>query len=141
MTIGAYTAAVIAAIAYFAGTQDPDMAKTMSFLMGVGIISSGPVAITGFIDWKRLPKHTPAWKTGLIHMIVTGVATVMFIVAWQAKEATFEKGVITTSSFALILVAYAVLAFGGWLGGKLVFVFGYRVLAAEGSASSEARPR
>jgi hypothetical protein len=39
--------------------------------------------------------------------------------------------VIPTTTFALILVSYAVMAFGGWLGGKLVFVFGYRVLAAE----------
>lgn len=114
------------------------MAKTMSFLMGVGIISSGPVGISGFIDWFRLPKHTPTWKTGLIHMIVTGIATVMFIVAWQAKEETFQKGVITTNSFALILAAYAVMAFGGWLGGKLVFVFGYRVLAAPDSGEGRA---
>jgi hypothetical protein len=84
-----------------------------------------------------LPRTAPAWKTGLIHMIVTGVATVMMIVAWQAKETQFEKGVILPNSFALVLAAYAVMAFGGWLGGKIVFVFGYRVLAAEAKGSGE----
>jgi uncharacterized membrane protein len=115
------------------------MAKATGFLVHVGFLSSIPVAITGLIDWWLLPRHTPAWQTGLIHSIVTGVATVMFIVAWVGSEEAFEKGVISTTTFALILVSYAVMAFGGWLGGKLVFVFGYRVLAAETSASSEGR--
>ena len=137
VTIGAYTAAVIAAVLYFSGTGNPDMAKATGFLLHVGILSSIPVAITGLIDWFLLPKHTPAWQTGLIHSIVTGVATVLFIVSWVGREETFDKGVIPTTTFVLILVSYAVMAFGGWLGGKLVFVFGYRVLAAEAPTAGE----
>jgi hypothetical protein len=128
-----YTAGVIAAVLYFAGSHDPDMGKATGFLVHTGIISSGPVALTGFLDWKTLPKHSPAWRTGLIHMIITGLATGLFVIAFQGKHETYYKGIITNSDFALILVAYALMAVGGWLGGKLVFVFGSRVLAAEGS--------
>ena len=117
------------------------MAKAAGFLVQVGLISSVPVAVTGFIDWWRLPRYTPTWKTGLFHLIVTGIASVLFSVTFRSMVETVPKGVIPTRSFALMLVAYALMAFGGWLGGKLVFVFGYRVLPAEAAASGEARAR
>ncbi len=137
ISIGAYTSVVVFCAIYFAGAGDPAIAKSTGILMHVGIFSSLPAAITGFIDWWRLPRHTAAWKTGLIHLIVTFVATVMFIYTSSTNEPAFKSGVITTTAFASILAAYAVLAFGGWLGGKIVFVFGYRVLAAEGSEAGE----
>lgn len=128
---------MIAPLVHFAN-GDPTLPKATEFLLNLGIISSVLTAVTGFVDWKRLPKHTPLWKTGLIHMIVTGVATVLFIVAKNLNEPAFAEGTVTTTGYALLLAAYALMAFGGWLGGKLVFVFGYRVLAAPGSGEGGA---
>jgi hypothetical protein len=72
---------------------------------------------------------------------VTLIGTVIFGATFGTMGEAVEKGVIPTRSFAMILVAYAVIALGGWLGGKLVFVFGYRVLPAEASGSGEGRAR
>jgi uncharacterized membrane protein len=141
VTIGAYTAAVIAAIVHVAGTGNPDMARTTGFLIQVGLISTLPVGITGLIDWLPLPRGTPIRKTGLAHLIVVAVATVLFRVAWGLNEDALHKGVIPTTNFALMLIAYVVLAVGSWLGGKIVFVFGYRVLPAEAAAPATARVR
>jgi uncharacterized membrane protein len=141
ISIGAYTSVVVFCVLYFAGSGDPVIARATGILLHVGIFSSLPAAITGFIDWWRLPRHTPTWRTGLLHMIVTFVATVMFIVTSSTSEEAFKSGVIPTRTVTLVLLAYAVLAFGGWLGGKLVFVFGYRVLPAEAAASENAPPR
>ena len=140
VTIGAYTAAIIAALIHFAGTGDPEMARTAGFLIQVGLISTVPVAITGIVDWVKMPRRTPVWTTGLLHLIVVFVATVLFRVGY-GFDGTLQKGVIPTRNFALILLAYAVMAAGGWLGGKIVFVFGHRVLAAEAAAPGDLRPR
>jgi len=139
--IGAYTAAIIAAIVHVAGTGNPDMARTAGFLIQVALISTLPVAITGLIDWLLLPRGTPTWKLSRAHLIVVAVATVLFRVAWGLNDHALHKGAIPTTNFALMLIAYGVLAVGGWLGGKIVFVFGYRVLPAEAAAPPTARVR
>jgi uncharacterized membrane protein len=141
VTIGAYTAAVIAAIVHVAGTGSAEMARTAGFLIQVGLISTLPVAITGLVDWFALPRGTPTWKTGRAHLIVLVVATVLFRVAWGLNEHALHKGSIPTTNFALMLIAYVVLGVGSWLGGKIVFVFGYRVLPAEAAAPATPRVR
>jgi uncharacterized membrane protein len=139
VTIGAYTAGVITALIFRIGAGDPEMARATGLLLQIGFISSAPVALTGLIDWFLMPKHTAAWRTGINHMIATGVATVMFFVILLGKDDTFHKGLLPDATFAFILVAYAVMALGGWLGGKIVFVFGYRVLPAEGASKESVR--
>lgn len=141
VTIGAYTAAVIAAIVHVAGSGSAEMARTAGFLIQVGLISTLPVAITGLVDWFAMPRHTPVWKTGRAHLIVLVLATVLFRVAWGLNGHALHQGAIPTTNFALMLIAYVVLAVGGWLGGKIVFVFGYRVLPAEAAAPPTARVR
>ena len=35
----------------------------------VGLIFIGPTALTGFVDWLRITRGTPLWRTATAHMI------------------------------------------------------------------------
>jgi hypothetical protein len=62
-------------------------------------------------------------------MLVMVVATLLFVLAAIVGYSGYEDQEVGGGALALLLVAYAVLTIGGWLGGSIVFVHGMRVLS------------
>ena len=62
-------------------------------------------------------------------MIAMLLATGVFLATIIVGKASYDDGDLTTGAFVLTLVAYGILAFGGWVGGAIVFVHGMRVLS------------
>jgi hypothetical protein len=55
-------------------------------------------------------------------------ATVLFALTWLSARPGYIHGNVITRSWVLALVAEAVLAIGGYVGGTIVFVYGERVV-------------
>jgi uncharacterized membrane protein len=126
--IGTYTFALIAAVLSLAGMYDDISGKAAGLAVWIGIWLTIPTAITGIVDWWRIRRRHPLWTTGLLHLVSTVVATLIFFVAYELGAADFEQGEVPMTSFVLMIVAFAFLTLGGWLGGVTVFVYGMRVL-------------
>jgi uncharacterized membrane protein len=127
-TIGIYTFATIAAVLSKVGIAEQKAAEGWTLALIVGLILSGPTAITGFVDWLRIERGTPLWRTATAHMIAMLVATAFFLVAVGAGYSDGIDGVVTDGAFILTLIGFFVLTVGGWLGGAVVFTYGMRVL-------------
>ena len=127
-TIGIYTFATIAAVLSKVGIAEHKAAEAWTLALIVGLILSGPTAITGFVDWLRIERGTSLWRTATAHMVAMLIATAFFLVAIGAGYGDGIDGGVTDGAFILTLVAFFVLTVGGWLGGAIVFTYGMRVL-------------
>lgn len=127
-TIGTYTFATVAAVLSKVGILEQEAAQGWTLALIVGLIFSGPTAITGFADWLQIPRGTPLWRTATAHMIAMLIATAFFLVAIGAGYSAGRDGAVTDGAFILTLVGFFMLTVGGWLGGTLVFSYGMRVL-------------
>lgn len=128
-TIGAYTFAVVAALLDVLGVTETAAAQAWWLALVVGIVISVATAATGLADWLRIESRTPLWRTATTHMIAMLLATGVFLATIIVGKASYDDGDLTTGAFVLTLVAYGILAFGGWAGGAIVFVHGMRVLS------------
>ena len=126
-SIGAYTVGVVMLLLGAAGVEQVAMAHGALLAISGGLIVAAPTALTGLIDWLRIPKGTPARTLATIHLLTMVSATVLFALTWLLQRPGYLHGHILTRTWIVGLVAEAVLAAGGYLGGTLVFVYGERV--------------
>jgi len=127
-TIGTYTFATIAAVLSKVGVAQHSAARGWWLALIIGLIITGLTALTGLIDWLAIEWGTELWKTATVHMFAMLTATVFFLVAAIVGHGGYVDQAVTTGSFILTLIGFAVLTLGGWLGGAVVFVHGMRVL-------------
>jgi uncharacterized membrane protein len=128
VVIGSYSFAVVAALTDVLEISDSAATHGWWLAMIVGLLFTIPTALTGFLDWLTIEIRTPLWRTATAHMIVMLVAAAVFLAAVVAGKESFDEGNVKAGAFVLTLVAYGILAVGGWLGGSVVFVHGMRVL-------------
>lgn len=95
-------------------------------LVAIGIIGAVLAAIWGFLDYLRIEKGTTAHKTAVTHFIINDVVLVAFIVSWIIRRNVDDEST-PAGLIVLSAVALALLAFSGWLGGKLSYRYGVRV--------------
>jgi uncharacterized membrane protein len=137
-TIGTYTFATIAALLDVTTIAKNNGAYAWWVALLVGVILTGPTALTGLMDWLEIEWGTPLWRTATLHLSAMLTATVFFALALIFGHAGYERGDVTTGAFILTLVAFGFLTLGGWLGGAIVFVHGMRVLSLVEEPTSRA---
>jgi uncharacterized membrane protein len=127
-TIGIYTFATVAAVLSKLGIAEEKAAQAWALALIVGLVVSAPTALTGFVDWLRIERGTPLWRTATAHMIAMLLATAFFLISIGAGYSEGSDGVLGDGAFILTLVGFFLLTAGGWLGGTVVFHYGMRVL-------------
>ena len=92
-----------------------------------GIVIALLAMVAGFLDFAAIPRGEPAQRVAVTHLLAMSTAWLLFIVslAMRGLPAMNPPSIWAT---ATALVAWAVMAFGGWLGGRLVYEFGIGVV-------------
>jgi uncharacterized membrane protein len=127
-TIGIYTGATLFGVLGALGLSEESTAAGWWLALILGLIVTGPTALTGFIDWLTITWWTPLWRTATVHMLSMLTATVFFVLAAIFGHGGYVDDEVTTGSLVLTLLGFGFLTLGGWLGGAVVFVHGMRVL-------------
>src|SRR2546426_7321148 len=68
-TIGTYTVATVLALADVTGAISHNAARGWWLALIVGLIVTGPTALTGLVDWLTIEWGSPLWKTASLHML------------------------------------------------------------------------
>jgi len=137
-SIGAYTVGVAMLILGALGVERSQMAEGSLLAISGGLIVAVPTALTGLLDWLRLEKGTPKRTVATVHLLTMVTATVLFALTWVLQRPGYNHGHILTRTWIVALVAEAVLAVGGYLGGTIVFVYGERVEGATQASLADA---
>jgi len=127
-TIGIYTGAAAFAVLSAFGVSEGNLATAWWLALIVGLVVTGPTALTGLIDWLGISWGTPLWRTATVHMLSMLTATIFFLLAAIFGHGGYVDGEVTGGSLILTLVGFGFLTLGAWLGGTVVFVHGMRVL-------------
>ena len=104
-----------------------------------GIVGALVAALPGLIDLLSLQDRAIK-KTALVHMTIN--LTVVALYAFNAWLRLGNPGITGGIPFGLSVLAVAMLAVSGWLGGKMVYLAGVGVSTGEAAgATPEARRR
>jgi uncharacterized membrane protein len=128
IVIGTYTFAVVAATADVLGISTNAATHGWWLALVFGLIMTIPTAGTGLADWIRIENGTPLWRTATAHLVTMLLAAAVFLAAAIAGKNSFDAGDVESGPYVLTVVGYLLMAFGGFLGGSVVFVHGMRVL-------------
>lgn len=91
----------------------------------LGVLIAAP---TGFADWLSIKPEKPAWKLGLVHMILNVGATVLWVVnAWLRYPRLRSAEPISTTIVILSAGGALFLLVSGYLGSRLAFAYGIGV--------------
>jgi uncharacterized membrane protein len=138
VVIGAYTFALIAAIADVAGWSEHSAAHGWWLALLVGLVVTVPTALTGLLDWLGITWGSELWKTATAHLIAMVSASVVFLVALLVGHDDWQRGDIGATPFMLTVGGFILLTVGGWLGGTIVFTHGMRVLGLPDEPATQA---
>jgi uncharacterized membrane protein len=127
-TIGIYTFATIAAVLSALGIAEDAAAKGWALGLVIGLVVSAATSATGLLDWLKIEGGTPLKRTATSHLLAMVAATGVFLIAALAGYSDGMDGVVGSGALILTLLAYGLMALGGWLGGTILFVHGMRVL-------------
>ena len=141
VTIGAYTFALVAGILSKAGVAEHATAKAWWLALVIALASSLLTVLTGLLEWLKISRGTPLRRTATTHMLVMVTASVFFALAAIFGHRCYVSSDLSAGPFVLMILGFAALTVGGWLGGALTYVHGMRVLSLpEEPAASAASP-
>lgn len=95
------------------------------YMIGAGLLMGLVAAVFGFMDWSGLPDGTKAKRIGVYHMSANLVVVVLFIISWLTRNG--DAATPDTISILMSLFGVAVLSYGGWQGGTMVYKLGAAV--------------
>jgi uncharacterized membrane protein len=127
-TIGTYVVASVFGVVSALGVSEHNTATAWWLALVVGLVVTGPTALTGLIEWLGITWGSPVWRTATLHLFSMLTATLFFLLAAIFGHGGYVDGEVTAGSLALTLIGFGFLTLGGWLGGTIVFVHGMRVL-------------
>jgi uncharacterized membrane protein len=135
-TIGMLVLATALAIIGAAGGIKEQAAHGCWLALIGGLIVAVPTATTGFADWVRLEWGSLPWRTATLHLSAMVAAVVLYALAAWLQYDGYRDGRITGAGLILSIAGFIALTAGGWLGGAIVFVHGFRVFGEDDEPST-----
>jgi len=86
-TIGIYTAASAFGVLSALGVSERNMATAWWLALVLGLIVTGPTALTGLIDWLGITWGSALWRTATVHLLAMVTATVFFLLGRSSATA------------------------------------------------------
>jgi uncharacterized membrane protein len=126
--IGLYSGAAAFAVLSAVGVSEENLATAWWLALVAGLVVTVPTAGTGLLDWLKIRRGTPLWRTAIAHLLAMVTATLIFLGAALIGHGGYVEREVSTGALVLTLAGFAVLTLGGWLGGTVVYVHGMRVL-------------
>lgn len=120
--MGLWPAAFLFDLLNLAGVS-PEFLGLVSFLaILLGLLAVLLAVPTGWMDWMEIKREKPAWKLGLAHMIINGLASLVWLVNLIVRiPGLGEAERVTGTAVGLSAFGFVFLAIGAWLGGRMVF--------------------
>lgn len=126
--IGAWVGSVVFDVASY-WADDPVVFTTGAlWLIGIGIVGALLAALFGLLDLVAIPRSTKAFRTGLIHMGLNLTVVVLFAAGFVLRLGPFDRAPVAPTPLLVSIVALVLLLVSGWLGGKLTYTYGVRVV-------------
>jgi uncharacterized membrane protein len=127
--IGAWVASLVFDVASHVVNSPGSLTEGSEWLIAIGILGALAAAAVGLLDLFAIPRDTPAFRTGLLHMSLNLIVMSAYVVNFLWRKGDYADGG-TVGAGPLVLSALSLILLGasGYLGGKLAFRYGVRVV-------------
>jgi uncharacterized membrane protein len=127
--IGAWVASLFFDLASHV-VDDPDfLARGSLWLIGLGVVGALVAGVAGSLDLVGIPSGTAAFRTGLLHLSLNVLVILTYVGNFSWRKADNDTvGAVPGGPLLLSVVSLLVLAASGYLGGKLAYRYGVRVV-------------
>ncbi|MEN3354687.1 MAG: hypothetical protein V7640_2845 [Betaproteobacteria bacterium] len=123
--IGLWIFSLVCDLIHAGGSANPAWPTVALYTMGGGIVGALAAAVPGLIDLLSLPAEPK--KTAITHMAINLTVVALYVINfWMRISAPADAKV----PLLLSIIAIGLLVISGWLGGKMVYVYGIAVDAA-----------
>lgn len=129
--IGAWISSLVFDLASRYVDDAAAFASGSRWLIAIGVLGALAAAVFGFLDLMAIPTRTPARRTGYLHMALNLAVAAAFAVSFLVRDG---DGPVGWGLIAVSVVSLAALGLSGWLGGKLTYTYGVRVVDEETQA-------
>lgn len=136
--IGLWIFSLVADIVAMRSAEPETWSVVALYTLIGGIVGALVAALPGLVDLLSLQDRAIK-KTALVHMSIN--LTVVALYAFNAWLRLGNPGITGGVPFGLSVLAVAMLAVSGWLGGKMVYLAGVGVTAGDAAATPESRRR
>ena len=126
--VGAWVASLVFDLASFSADEPEVFTTGAVWLIGIGIVGALLAALFGVLDLLAIPRRTKAFRTGLTHMSLNLIVVGLFAVDLALRLGPFDEAPVAAAPLVLTGVALVLLLVSGWLGGKLAYSYGVRVV-------------
>lgn len=126
--IGAWAASLVFDVVSYQAGQPQVFATGAVWLIGIGILAALLAALFGVLDLVAIPRGTKAFRTGIIHMGLNLTVVGLFAAGFVLRVGPLDQAPVALIPLLVSVVALALLAVSGWLGGKLAYTYGVRVV-------------
>lgn len=123
--IGAWVASFVFDLASRWAGDAAVFATGSRWLLALGVVGALVAALFGFLDLMAIPSRTAARRTGYLHMALNLAVTAVFTVSFLVRDG---DGPVSWALIVVSLAALGALGISGWLGGKLTYRYGVRVV-------------
>ena len=107
--IGAWVISFAFDLAAHTANEEFVYARAAFWLIGVGIIGAFAAAVPAVLDQLTIARGTPAYRTGVRHLVLGDIALVLFIVSFLLRRGDDSLQAATTPVMALSVVALVAL--------------------------------
>ena len=128
--IGLWVFSFVCDLIYLSGKAGPWSTVALYTMVG-GIIGALLAAVPGLIDLLSLPSEPR--KTAIYHMVINLTVVALYVVNVWLRLSTPDN---LQGPVWLSVIAIGLLLVSGWLGGKMVYVYGIAVDAAPEQTST-----
>ena len=127
--IGAWVASFAFDIASRFADEQVIFVKGAYWLIALGLLGAVGAAFFGMLDLLAIPRGTTAFRTGVQHLLLNSAVLALYAVNLAVRAGRLDKtGAVPVALVALSAVALLLLSASGWLGGKLAYRYGVRVV-------------
>jgi uncharacterized membrane protein len=127
--IGAWVVAFVFDLISRTSDEPYVYARGASWLLMIGVVGALAAAVFGFLDLLAIPAKTRAQRIALVHMTLNLAVVGLEAIGFAMRSSRLhEPGGTPIGLIVLAGVALALLGASGWLGGKLSYRYGVRVV-------------
>ena len=129
--IGAWVTSFVLDIGSMLAEPGAGLARASTWAIAVGLIGAALAAVFGVMDFLVIPRGTPAHRVALTHLGLNTAVIMAFGISLGLRMGRGTDQPVDATLLVVSGAALLVLGMSGWLGGKLTYRYGVRVVNEE----------